>query len=346
MRNFPFIIGRAALSLAITILALALVLQAWRSAGAVELIFGHPFPAKHVQHRLLLEPLKKELEEKSKGRIRITIHPGGALGPGPAVYENVVAGATDIGWTLQGYTPGRFPLTQAVEIPFLWEGAEQASRVLWQLYERHPAMQKEYADVKVIAMWTHDLGHIYTTRKPVRTLDDLKGLRIRFPGPMQRNLLKALGAVPVGMPAPEIYDALERGIIDGTAIANSGIKSFRLHQVIKHASQSGLYVAAMGVFMNKRSWEKLSAEDKKLMESLIGERLAVLGGKNYDREDDEALKLMKKAGVNIFKVAPQEMERWRAAAKPVTEEWMMDLERRRLPARDVYNLMLNLAKKR
>jgi TRAP-type transport system periplasmic protein len=335
-------------SLLIMFAALTLVRPAHVAAQAkpVELVLGHPFPAGHIQHQQMLLPLAKELAEKSKGRIKLTIHPGGALGPGPGVYENVVAGAMDIGWTLQGYTPGRFPLTGVVEIPFLWEGAEQASKVLWQLYEKHAGLRKEYADVKVLALWTHDLGHIYTTRKPVRTLEDLKGLRLRFPGPMQRNLLAALGAVPVGMPAPDIYDAMERGIIDGTAIANSGTKSFRLYEVIKHAAQTGLYVASMGVFMNRQSWERLSPEDRKLIDSVTGEGLSVQGGKTYDGEDQAALKLLKDHRVEIYRVPPKEMERWRTAAKAVTEEWMADLERRGLDARGLYNLMLELAGKR
>lgn len=339
----PYLTGLAAVALLSAVLLPARVSG---QAKTVELILGHPFPAGHIQHQRMLLPLAKELAERSKGRIKLTIHPGGALGPGPGVYENVVSGAMDIGWTLQGYTPGRFPLTGVVEIPFLWQGAEQASKVLWQLYEKHPGLRKEYADVKVLALWTHDLGHIYTTRKPVRTLEDLKGLRLRFPGPMQRNLLTALGAVPVGMPAPDIYDAMERGIIDGTAIANSGTKSFRLYEVIKHAAQSGLYVASMGVFMNRRSWEKLSPEDRKLIDSLTGERLSVQGGKTYDGEDEAALKLLKDHRVDIYRVPAKEMDRWRAAAKAVTEEWMGDLDRRGLDARGLHKLMLELAGKR
>src|ERR687892_1802586 len=187
------------------IVILAVFLSAWKFSYAIDLIISHPFPARHVQHRLMLEPFKKELEEKSKGRIKVAIHPGGALAAAPAHYENVVAGAFDIGWTLQGYTPGRFPLSGIVELPFLWSSAQEATRVFWQMFEELPPLQNEYRDVKVLATWTHDLGQLYTTSKPVRSLEDLRGLKIRAPGPVQVSMLRALGAVPVTMPAGQKY---------------------------------------------------------------------------------------------------------------------------------------------
>jgi TRAP-type transport system periplasmic protein len=105
-----FFAKRFGVSLMVITLSLFFLFSAREHSDAVDLIISHPFPARHVQHRLLLEPLKKDLEEKSKGRIKVVIHPGGALAPAPVHYENVVPGAFDIGWTLQCYTPGRFPL--------------------------------------------------------------------------------------------------------------------------------------------------------------------------------------------------------------------------------------------
>ncbi len=213
---------RTLLKLSLVLVLVPALLSTSRDAAqSADLIVSHPFPARHVQQRLLLEPFKKEIEEKSKGRIKVTIHPGGALANAPAHYENVVAGAFDIGWTLQGYTPGRFPLSGIIEMPFLWSSAQEASRVFWQLFEALPAVQNEYRAVKVLATWTHDLGQLYTTSKPARSLEDLRGLKIRAPGPVQTSMLRALGAVPLNMPASEIYDALERGVVDGLLIGLS-----------------------------------------------------------------------------------------------------------------------------
>jgi TRAP-type C4-dicarboxylate transport system substrate-binding protein len=315
-------------------------------AQGADLIVSHPFPARHVQQRLLLEPFKKELEEKTKGRIKVTIHPGGALAAAPAHYENVVAGAFDIGWTLQGYTPGRFPLSGIIEMPFLWSSAQEATRVFWQMFEELPALQSEYRDVKVLATWTHDLGQLYTTAKPVRTLEDLRGLKIRAPGPVQVSMLRALGAVPVTMPAGEIYDALERGVVDGLVIGLSGIKGFKLDQVIKHATIAKSYVAAMIVAMNQQSYKKLSNEDRALLDSLTGRKMALLGAKNYDDEADDGLDALRKAKANIYQLAPAEMDKWKQATAPVAREWIKEMDSKGRPGKQVHDKMTSLMEKR
>jgi TRAP-type C4-dicarboxylate transport system substrate-binding protein len=327
-------------------LTVILLLSARSSSEAVDLILSHGFPARHVQQRLLLEPFKKELEEKSKGRIKVTIHPGGALAPAPAHYENIVAGAFDIGWTLQGYTPGRFPLSGIVEMPFLWSSAQEATRVFWQLFEELPAVQNEYRDVKVLAIWTHDLGQLYTTSKPVRILEDLRGLKIRAPGPVQTSMLRALGAVPLNMPAGEMYDALERGVVDGLVTGNSAIKSYRLEKLVKHATLAQFYVATMIVAMNQQRYKKLSSEDRTLVDSLTGRRMAMLGAKNYDDEADDGLDALKKAKANIYQLTGAETERWKQAAGQVSREWIKEMQTKGLAGKQVYDKMQSLIGKR
>jgi TRAP-type C4-dicarboxylate transport system substrate-binding protein len=322
------------------------LLLARGTSEAIDLILSHAFPARHVQHRLMLEPFKKELEEKSKGRIKVTIHPGGALAPAPAHYENVVAGAFDIGWTLQGYTPGRFPLSAIVEMPFLWSSAQEATRVFWQLFEEVPALQNEYRDVKVLATWTHDLGQLYTTSKPVRTLEDLRGLKIRAPGPVQTTMLRALGAVPLNMPAGEMYDALERGVVDGLVTGLSAIKGYRLEQLVKHATLAKFYVATMIVAMNQQSYKKLSGEDRALLDSLTGRRMAMLGAKNYDDEADDGLEALKKVKASIYPLTAGETERWKQATNQMSKDWIKEMESKGLPGRQVYDKMLSLIGKR
>jgi TRAP-type C4-dicarboxylate transport system substrate-binding protein len=322
------------------------LLSARGTSEGIDLIISHPFPARHVQHRLMLEPFKKDLEEKSKGRIKVTIHPGGALAPAPAHYENVVAGAFDIGWTLQGYTPGRFPLSAIVEMPFLWSSAQEATRVFWQLFEELPALQNEYRDVKVLATWTHDLGQLYTTSKPVRTLEDLRGLKIRAPGPVQTSMLRALGAVPLNMPASEIYDALERGVVDGLVIGLSAIKGFRLEQLVKHATLAKFYVATMIVAMNQQNYKKLSGEDRALLDSLTGRRMALLGAKNYDDEADDGLDALKKVKASIYQLTPAETEKWKQATGQMSKEWVKEMESKGLPGKQVYDKMMSLIGKR
>lgn len=314
-------------------------------AKPVELIFGHAFPAQHHVSKRVVEPFIKEVEEKTNGRVKFTLHAGGSLVNPPGSYEAVVNGVVDATWALQGYTPGRFPLTEVIEMPFMFTSAEEATQVLWKLYEQSPALQKEYGDVKVITLWAHDTGHIYTKGKPVRKLEDLKGLRLRFPGPMQGRILEAYGATPVGMPAPDIYDSIDRGVIDGVAIGRSAMKSFRLHEVVNYSAESHFYVAPMALVMNKEAWNRISPQDQQIIDGLMGERLALVAARDFEVENKAALELLKSSNVEMYEVPADEIARWRQAAAPVMEQWFKDMEKAGLPGRELYDQMLKLAGK-
>jgi TRAP-type C4-dicarboxylate transport system substrate-binding protein len=237
-------------------------------------------------------------------------------------------------------------LSGIIELPFLWSSAQEATRVFSQMLEELPALQNEYRDVKVLATWTHDLGQLYTTVKPVRTLEDLRGLKIRAPGPVQVSMLRALGAVPVTMPAGEIYDALERGVVDGLVIGLSAIKGFRLDQLVKHATLANSYVAAMIVAMNQQSYKKLSTEDRALVDSLTGRQMAMLGAKNYDDEADDGLAALKKAKASVYQLAPGEMEKWKQATAQVSKEWIKEMESKGRPGKQVHDKMMSLISKK
>jgi TRAP-type C4-dicarboxylate transport system substrate-binding protein len=308
----------------------------------VELVMGHPFSGEHPVSRKILIPLAEELKEKSDGRIRLTIHPAGAITSPSSVYEDVISGAFDIGWTLQGYTPGRYPLTEVVELPFLFNSSLEGSTVLWRLFEEHPALQKEYDEVKVLGLWVTDPGEILS-KKPVHLPEDLAGMRIRFAGPMQEAMLNKFGAVPVGMPAPEMYDSLERGIIDGVAIGYSTIESYRLHEVIKNMT-SGLemFVSPQVMCMNLEKWESLSPEDQELLASLTGERIALKGGEIYDSGNMKGYGLSVDGGVAIYEASPEVKEQWESKTAPLAEEWIASVIGKGLPAQDLYNQMLSI----
>ena len=308
----------------------------------VELILGSPFPGGHFIQELMIDPLAEELAEQSNGRIQLTSHPGGAISAGPAVYEDVVGGAMDIGWVMHGYTPGRFPLTQVIEMPFQWTSAEETSKILWQLFEQNASLQEEYEDVKMITMWVHDPGSIYSN-EPIRTMEDLSGKRTRFPGPLQEAVLEELGAVPVGMPAPEIYDSVERGVIDCVGIAHSAATSYRLDEICDYVTMANLYVGPFALVMNKDSWAKLSPEDQQLLDSLTGERLAIKGGQLYDEENKKATELMQDVGAEVIELPDAELERWNETVAVVVERWIDDREAQGLPAQELYDQMMEIA---
>lgn len=306
---------------------------------SVTMTLSHGFPAEHPVHVGMIEPFVERVGERTDGNVDIEIHPGGALSPAPATYENVVAGAVDLGWSLQGYTPGRFPLIQIVEMPFVFESASQATEALWFIYEQVPEFQEEYSDVKVLALWTHDIGDLWTRDTPVETIDDVEGLTLRAPGPVQNALIESLGGSPVNMPAPEIFDSVERGVIDGVVIANSGLASFNLFEVLGHGVRCNCYVAPMFLAMDLAAWEQLSPEQQAAIDEIAGKELSMSAATAYDAAYDRVDQRLAESDIEIVDLTEEELDRWREAADGVVEQWIADREAEGLPGQQMYDLL-------
>lgn len=310
----------------------------------VTLTLGHPFPATHVISEEVLEPFFDEVQEATQGRVNVEIHPGGALGGGEAMYENVVAGAQDIGFALHGYTAGRFPIAQVVELPFMFPGgsAEDATRALWQLYEEFPEFQDEYGDVKVLALWTHEPGYIWTKDARVDTADDLQGLTLRAPGPITTDLIDALDASAVGMPAPEAYDALERGVIDGLMIAENGVNDFNLFDVLDYGVACDCYTSPMFVVMNQQEWDALSPEQQAIIDDMAGEPLSLRAAQAYDEERAQSRQAIDDAQIEIVELDDGERERWREIGQSAVDGWIDARESEGTPGQAMYDRLAEI----
>lgn len=305
----------------------------------VTLNLAHPFPAGHLIQVNMLEPFVEEVAAATDGTVTIEIHPAEALtAPGDA-YDNAAAGAIDIGWALHGYTPGRFPLTDAVELPFLFENAEQATTALWDLYEEFPEFQDEYSDVHVLALWTHDVGNLYITDSAV-TEPDLSGLTLRAPGPIQTNLIEALGGAGVGLPAPELYDSLERGVIDGLMIADTGVDSFTLYEVVDHATIANFYVAGQFLVMNQGAWDSLSESQQQAIDSLAGRDLSMRAAGAYDEAHARVVEQHDDWGLDVYNV--EDLSAWQGAAQTVVDDWISAREADGMPGQEMYDRLLEI----
>jgi len=309
------------------------------SGDRLELVLGHFVPTAHEFHAQLLDPWARDVEHRSAGRLRITIHPGGALGPAPAQYRNVTAGAMDIGFGVQSYTPGRFPLTEGLELPFLWSSAEAGTRALLAVYDSVPALRMEYADTKVLALWANGPAQVLTTRKAISRLEDVRGLKLRSPGPVHNQVIEALGGVPVTLPASDVYDALERGVADGTVMAPSVLTSFNLADVVKYAVEARFTVSSFFLVMNKDRWEALPPDDQRILDETTGE-LSLTAARVSDRTDQSAREVGRTRGAHMVDLSADELGRWRAATADIPVRWASDLESRGLPGRQVLDELL------
>src|SRR5499427_341844 len=181
-----------------------------------------------------LYPWVKQVEEATKGRLKIDVYPSQTLIKGVDMWKGVRSGIADIGWCVQGYWPEQTPLSDVMSLPFLpITSAEKGSEALWKLYEKFPAMQKEFSEIQPLVLYTSS-PNLLVVKKQVKTLEDFKGLKFRVLGGPPTEMAKALGAVPTLIPMPDVYQSLDKGVVDGAAAPWEAIQAFRLYEVAKN----------------------------------------------------------------------------------------------------------------
>jgi TRAP-type C4-dicarboxylate transport system substrate-binding protein len=309
------------------------------TASEVDMNFAHFMPAGTWQNQELFTGWKQAVEAESNGRINVTIFPAQTLGKAPAGYDNAKNGVADIAWTVQGYTAGRFPLSHIVELPGLFETAEVGSCAFQKLYDSG-ALDQEYAETHVLFVHTHGQGHLHTRGKAVTTLADLKGLKIRRPTAVIGKLLEELGAEPVGMPAPRIYESMQRGTIDGYMLPWEAVKGFRAYEVSDHHTEFGLYSLAFVLTMNKAKYDGLPADLKQVIDDNTGMVWALRAGQGFDKGDVVGLEATRETGT-IHKIEGAELANWHAAADRTTAGYLAELDAKGLPGTQTYGQVKN-----
>ncbi|MEO1773892.1 MAG: TRAP transporter substrate-binding protein [Pseudomonadota bacterium] len=303
-------------------------------AAEVTLNFAHFMPVESWQNRDLFAAWAEAVETAADGRIDVTVYPAQTLGRAPDGYDNARDGIADIAWTVQGYTAGRFPLSQIVELPGLFDSAAVGSCAFQKLYDSG-ALDAEYAETKVLFVHTHGPGHIHTRGTPVTTLEDLKGLKLRRPTAVIGRLLEELGAEPVGMPAPRIYEAAERGTIDGFLLPWEAVEGFRASEVSDQHTEFGLYALAFVTTMNKGAYDALPADLKAVIDAQSGMDWALAAGRGYDGGDVSGRESTLESGT-LHRIEGSERAAWEAAAARATEGYLAALEAEGLPGRATY----------
>jgi TRAP-type C4-dicarboxylate transport system substrate-binding protein len=310
------------------------------AGNAVSLNAGHFMAPQHPMHERLLVPLQEQIAQVTDGRVDITIHPGGALGPPPAQWDSAVSGVMDIAFGLHGYTPERFPLTEIVELPMIFSSGQQATAALQHLFDTFPEIQAEHEGVKVLAIWTHDTGQLLMADEAVRQPEDLRGRSIVVPGPLQASLVEALGGTAVIRPVTEMYDSLERGVADGVTLPLSSLVSFNLDEVINHATIGGIYISTFFLTMNLDAWNSLSEADQAAVDEVIGHALGQQAAQAYTKAEELGFQRMEEAGIEVHELSDEELQRWRELMAPVHQEWIAKREAQGLPAQQAYDELI------
>lgn len=306
----------------------------------IELKLSHFVPVKHVHHEKVLEPWARKIEALTNGRVRITIIPNQELGSASEQYDLVYEGVADISFGLPDYTPGHFPLTACIKLPFMIKSAEAGSLVLWDTYEKY--LKNEYKDVKVLALSCVGPAQLFTTKKHVKTLEDLRGMKIRTPDPFVSKVLEQLGAIPVKRTITEAYGVLKSGEVDGIVSPWEGMNSFKFYEPCKYYTVINLYSMPLFVIMNKHKYESLPEDIRKIIDKNSGEKLSALSGRVYDQEDIKGRKLAEENGGITYQLPPKEVERWKRVAMPIGDEWIEDMRAKGLLGQEVLSHVVDL----
>jgi TRAP-type transport system periplasmic protein len=279
-------------------------------ANSVELKLASFTGPKHAMNRAFFTPWTKKVAKMSNGSLTIKMFVGGKLGKGPArQFKRAVDGVADISFGLQGFTSSQFRRTTLIELPGIAKDGVQATRALWAAYEGH--IDKEYKDVKLLFMWTVDRPVIMTKNKQIKTIDDLKGLKLRTPSQFQAKLLKSLGAAPIPMPITKVYNALARGLLDGVLTSTTTLTSFKLKEVTKYFAD-GLPWGRSPMFlvMNKKSYSGLSAAHKAIIDNTTGAKHSEVGAAIYDKESIDGFNLIRDSkNHELFQLPKAELEK-------------------------------------
>jgi len=330
--------------LVIVLMIFSTISTAAAASKPLKLKMAHGWSPKHHCHAIL-DQWTKDVKQATDGRVEITIFPGGALSTAVQLYDSTRMGVADLAWFLQGYTPGKFPLTSVMELPFMATSGTQASQAIWALYQSSPKMQAEYQGVNVLSMWTVDTGQLMTARKVVRDVDGIKGLKLRIGSDTLKPTVEALGAVPILMGIGDLFDSMQKGVVDGTLLGTSAIRTFKLAPIMKGMTIGHFFVNAQAVGINQKIWQKISAADQKIIMDLAGMRMAKEMGMKYDSEGQVGFSDAKAAGVEIIDMPAGEMAKWKTAVAGIYKAWIADINAKGLPGQQTYDKALELIKK-
>lgn len=312
-------------------------------AADVTLRFSHFWPAVSPIHKEVFQGWADAVQADSDGRIKVEIYPGGTLSRPPAQYDAVISRIADMTATVQGYTANRFPLTQVVELPGVVKTAEHGSCVIQSLYDEG-LIADEYKDTRPLFLFTHGQGHLHLKGKAVHEPSDLAGLRIRRPTLVVGSLLEGLKAQPVGMPAPNSYESMQRGVIDGVSLPWEGVNSFRINELADNHTEIGLYSLSFVVTMNKSVYDRMPADLQQVIDKHSGLELSKQSGRIFDQVDELGRAEAVKLGHNMITIeGGAENPAWKPVLDATTEQYLQELEDKGMPARTVYKRALELS---
>ena len=307
-------------------------------AAGKELKLAHFMPTVHTLHQQVFLPLANDVSKATGGALTIKIYPSGSLGKGPVQqYKRAVSGVADITFCIQSYSAAIFPGSLIATQPGVTLSAEQGTRRLWDVYD--PYLKEEYRAVKVLGIWVMSPTVLMTRRLPVRTVADLKGMKVRISSPVESRLIQAWGAVPVAMPITEAYNALHTGVVDAVLIQPSALyQPWNLAEPARNVTTNlPSPTSVVCLVMNKASWEALPATHQTALDALTGREFSIKASIIWSRKDVAALETSRTdTGITAIDLTPVERDAFEAAARRVVDKHLDQMEAEGIHAREIY----------
>jgi TRAP-type transport system periplasmic protein len=290
------------------------------------------FPPAATFPCVQMERWAKEVEKRTNGKVKVQTFPGGTLLPAKNIFEGVISGVADIGNFAMSYQPGRFPVSEAIDQPIGFSSARSASLTLYDLIRKYKP--KEFEQVKILTLFTCPPANIMTN-KPVKSLEDLKGMELRVPGTAV-DILKNLGGNPVAMPQSDVPEALQKGVVKGQISSMEVLKDFNYAAYTPYATITNLFVVTFAVVMNQEKWNALPEDVKKVFNDM-GREQAEWTGKYVDDHVREALDWSKEKYKNfqIFQLSASDKATITKGVKPIVDEYIKRVNAAGLPGNQI-----------
>jgi TRAP-type transport system periplasmic protein len=311
--------------------AAALAAAAVAPAAAQEIYKIHHFvPPKAPPSARFMMPWAEKVEKESGGKMKFQLFPAMQLGgTPPQLVDQVRDGVADFTFTLPGYTADRFPRTEVFEVPFLHTNALATAQAMQDYYDKY--LQDEYKDYHVILLYTHDGAAIHVN-KPIMKLEDFKGLKIRTANRGGGAFLRGVGATPVGSPVTELQQMLSKGVIDGVLLPYEIAPAFKIQELVHNnvdlaGPQPRIGTSVFAYLMNKKRYDALSAENRKVIDANSRRNIAAWAGQTWREVEEPGIKAAKAAGNKFMTIPDAEVARIRAAVKPEIDKFLAELSR-------------------
>jgi TRAP-type transport system periplasmic protein len=310
------------------------------SGKTIELNFASSYSSTHLVTKVF-EKWAAEVKKRTGGRVEVTFFNGGSLAKLIETYDMVRTGSVEIGAFIPTYQAALFPVSSVVNIPFTFEGPRQGGAAMWTFYENTPEMKAEYSKVKLIMLFTGDIKNIHTANKPVKTLEDLKGVRIGCGAGLDVKVLNDLGATPVQTGSlTDMYIALEKGTVDGVYYPFAILKSLKMTELLKYHAIANMAVVPVAVVMNLQQWNALPPDIQKVFEDLA-HSVSALCGVTLEKYSKIVEEEERKSGDEIYVLPKPERARWIKAVQPIEDEWKDMVKKKGM---DADSILSNLKK--